>query len=472
MWRKIFDARNTTARASTHASCQSVTPSQAVSSAYVHIPFCRRRCFYCDFPIAIAPPASRDDAVTAYVSLLVREIEATAKAHGGKSNSKDLQTVYFGGGTPSLAPVNELRRVMCALDDAFGVSEQCEVNLELDPGTALADAGALATLTTPMRNGGVGVTRFSVGVQTLDDALLVACGRAHDAEEAHEALRLLREVRDERHGALRYSVDVMTGLPHHVVDHVDSTLDAVLSYEPDHISLYDLQVEERTKFGRMYTPGVSPLPSDAEAATMLTHASRKLANAGFERYEVSSYSRGGREARSMHNEVYWSGAPYHAFGVGAASYLHRRRFTRPRGIASYDRFVQALEKRADQPENGTDDDHDDNDDNDNVPWELLKSLPDNNCGDESPEVIAELALETVMLRLRTSDGLDVHAYSESFGRPAARSVLRALIPHARTGHVAMLRRPNLIVRLTDPEGWLLANDIISDVFLKLDEDHI
>lgn len=382
------------------------------------------------------------------MDVLVREIAATAKAHGGPPKP-NLRTVYFGGGTPSLAPPSAIRRVVTALRDGFGLADACEVNLELDPGTALADASALGALTAPLRDGGAGVTRFSVGVQTLDDALLKECGRAHDAREAHEALRLLEGLRD-RVASLRFSVDVMTGLPHQTLRHVDETIDAVLRYAPDHVSLYDLQVEERTKFGRMYTPGVAPLPAEADAAAMLAHASSKFKMAGLERYEVSSYSRG-RHARSRHNEVYWSGAPYLAFGVGASSYLHRRRFARPSKIAAYEKFVARLEAGADD-----------------VPWELTRPHAQGDA--PSDDELAELALDTVMLRLRTCDGLDMRTFADAYGRKAARTVMRALLPHVRAGNAEIHRRPGLVVSLTDPGGFLVANDVISDVFLALDED--
>lgn len=220
-----------------------VSPAAPPRSAYVHLPFCRRRCHYCDFPIVAlgSPPASLgnyddDPRVTDYVSLVLREIAAAA---GGAApqDCPPLETVFFGGGTPSLVPPRMVSAILDALRSSFGVSAGAEISIEMDPGTF--DAQRLRELLC------AGVNRVSLGVQAFQEELLMACGRAHGAAEAHQAVEIVA-------GELgNWSMDLISSLPHQTAAMWEETLKLAAASSPAHVSVYDLQVEKGTKFGQL-----------------------------------------------------------------------------------------------------------------------------------------------------------------------------------------------------------------------------
>jgi putative oxygen-independent coproporphyrinogen III oxidase len=275
-------------------------------SAYVHLPFCRRRCFYCDFPIQVVGerPGAADDAAEAYCKLLRREIAATPAG-----SPEPLRTLYFGGGTPSLTPPALLAQVIEAIRQRYGLTKDCEVTLEVDPGTF--DAARLAAFLD------AGVTRVSLGVQSFDAALLERAGRVHDAAAAQHAIDLLLSTHAATGSPLRsISIDLIGGLPQQTRPTWQASLATAAASGVHHVSVYDLQIEARTAFGKWYEPGVHPLPAEEVAADMYRDASRVLGAAGFEHYEVSNFARPG--SRSAHNQAYWRNEPFFAFGALAA----------------------------------------------------------------------------------------------------------------------------------------------------------
>lgn len=302
-------------------------PHNSPVTAYVHMPFCKRRCFYCDFPIAVVgnrvdgPDASA--RINAYVELVLSELHACAVL-----NDKPLASVYFGGGTPSLVPPRLVGRVLQELDKKYGVAPGAEVTLEADPGTF-----DVARLQQYMD---VGINRFSVGVQSFQPELLAACGRAHSLEDVWRAVDSLGQA-----PVSNWSLDLISGLPRLTMDQWRESLEHVMQIQPPHVSVYDLQVEEGTPFARHFEPGEPPLPSNDEAADMYREAVRMLTSAGYRHYEVSNYAQPGSE--SVHNQAYWFGRQYYAFGMGAASYLQGRRFSRPRRMADYQAWLESFE---------------------------------------------------------------------------------------------------------------------------------
>ena len=218
------------------------TVSSSASAIYVHLPFCRRRCFYCDFPIQVVGdrPGAAADAATRYCALLDRELAQTP------ATSVPLRSVYFGGGTPSLTPPRLLGGLLRSLDRRHGLAADCEVTLEMDPGTF--DAAALDAFVA------AGVTRVSLGVQSFDDELLEACGRVHRVADADGALQLLLGHTQP----LSVSVDLIGGLPHQTLESWQYSLDTAASCGAHHVSVYDLQVEPRTAFGKWFSAGEEP----------------------------------------------------------------------------------------------------------------------------------------------------------------------------------------------------------------------
>ncbi|CAA6659584.1 unnamed protein product [Spirodela intermedia] len=270
-----------------------VSPAVPPRSAYVHLPFCRRRCHYCDFPIValgspLSSPGNYDDdpRVADYVSLVLREI-AAATGGAAPQDYPPLETIFFGGGTPSLVPPRML-----------GVSAGAEISIEMDPGTF--DAQRLRDMLR------TGVNRVSLGVQAFQEELLMACGRAHGVAEAHQAVEITAAMWEE-------------------------TLKLAAASSPAHVSVYDLQIHT----------GEFPLPSENQSAEFYRMASEMLAGAGYEHYEISSYAKPGFQCR--HNLTYWQNRPFHGFGLGAASYTSGARFTRPRRMKEYASYVSDLE---------------------------------------------------------------------------------------------------------------------------------
>ena len=269
-------------------------PSRALTaqSAYVHFPFCRRRCHYCDFPIIPVgdKPHAADGPASSYTSLLLRELACLPEP---SQSSPPLRSLYFGGGTPSLTPPPLLAQTIESIRAKFGLADDAETTLEMDPGTF--DAARLREFVD------AGVTRVSVGVQSFDDALPRASGRAHGVAEVEEALGLLLDEAASPASPLRsVSLDLIGGLPQQTMASWRASLRRAAASGAHHVSVYDLQIEPRTAFGRWFDAGtLTALPSEEDAADMFREAAATLGAAGFEHYEVSSYGRPGH--RSRHN---------------------------------------------------------------------------------------------------------------------------------------------------------------------------
>ncbi|KAL6762922.1 hypothetical protein V8C86DRAFT_2509146 [Haematococcus lacustris] len=416
----------TVASVSTSPHCPGPT------SVYVHLPFCKRKCFYCDFPVEAVGARNTSAAqqrITDYVQTLRHEIAAMPVL-----NSMPLQTIFFGGGTPSLVPPEQLALILADLRTKFGLAPGAEVSMELDPGTFdLAKLQAYKAL---------GLTRVSVGVQSFQQEQLEACGRAHDLADVFAGITAIQSS-----GIPSWSLDIMSGLPNLSLQAWQQTLDTAVAAQPSHISVYDLQVEPGTPFARKYQPGAAPLPTDTEAAAMFAGATLTLRRAGYEHYEVSNYALPGHRCR--HNQVYWAGAPYYAFGLGAASYLEGRRFSRPAAMKAYMQWVQEQQPGGPLP-----------------------------GAHSAPESLEDRMLDTVMLRLRTADGLDLAEFASHYGEQAAELLKRAVEPHVASGRVLLLPDqsqdlssdvPSKRIRLSDPLGFLVSNSIISDVFVRLSD---
>lgn len=402
-------------------------------SAYIHLPFCKRRCFYCDFPIQVvgrhAASPGVQTGMAEYVDLLCSEIVSNELL-----GTKPLRTVFFGGGTPSLIPPGLLEKIIKVLDQRMGISSEAEICIEADPGTF--DAPKLRAYLS------LGVTRLSIGVQSFQQDLLELCGRSHTLPEVWKAI-------DDVHsaGPRSWSLDLISSLPTLTLPVWEETLGCTIEAKPDHVSVYDLQVEEGTPFARWYQVGKDPLPSEAASSEMYATASQMLRNAGYEHYEVSNYAFLGHRCR--HNMAYWNRDQFYAFGLGATSYLQGRSFSRPRKMVAYREWAE----RFSQTGGG-------------VP------------GGELPEEsIEDRMLDAVMLRLRLRDGLDLTAFGAEFGSAARQKVVDALrrfeggglVEHEGNDEGAWRtdRWRNGRVRLADPGGWLVSNDIISEVFVAL-----
>jgi len=280
---------------------------------YLHIPFCSAICHYCNFNRGLFDGALKE----AYVRALVEEIRRA-------SDGAAVDTVYFGGGTPSLLEPREVAEILAVCRGAFDVTADAEVSLEMNPETA-----------TPERLAGyltAGVTRLSLGVQSLDDEELARLGRIHDAARVHEAVGLARSA-----GFDNVSLDLMMWLPGQTVGRWLASVDGVIALAPDHVSLYLLELYPNAPLrDEMARSGSSQAP-DEDAAEMYERGLERFDRAGYDQYEISNVAREGRRCR--HNLKYWSDGEWLAFGCGAHGTRDGRRW---RNVSSTQEYVTRL----------------------------------------------------------------------------------------------------------------------------------
>jgi oxygen-independent coproporphyrinogen-3 oxidase len=268
--------------------------------AYIHIPFCRSRCAYCDFNTY----AGLDHLIEPYVDALAWQIEHSAALRDPVTVA--VRTIYIGGGTPSLLTPPQVERLLTTLRGSFRVSPTAEISMEANPGTV--------DLTCLCQIRGIGINRLSLGVQCLDDACLAAIGRIHTSQQARQAFHLARQA-----GFDDLSLDLMYGLPGQDLAQWKRTLAEAMELRPEHLSLYALTLDDETPLGRAVASGEVSVPDDDAAADMYEAAEVMLAEAGYEHYEISNWSLAGR--RCAHNLIYWRNEPYLGFGAGAHSSL-------------------------------------------------------------------------------------------------------------------------------------------------------
>lgn len=279
---------------------------------YLHIPFCVRKCFYCDF---LSAPAGADTR-EAYLRALLAELEGRAAEYAGYT----VTSVFVGGGTPTVMEAEQLSRLFCAVGDFYRIEPDAEISVEVNPGTA--DAEKLARLRE------AGVNRLSIGLQSADNGELAAIGRIHTWEQFAETWRLAREA-----GFGNLNVDLMSALPGQTLESYRATLRKVLQLAPEHISAYSLILEEGTPFYERYEKGLLELPDEETDRRMYHDTKRILREAGYERYEISNYARPGFACR--HNCGYWRRADYAGFGLGASSLVENVRFKNRESLPEY-----------------------------------------------------------------------------------------------------------------------------------------
>lgn len=346
-----------------------------MAGVYVHFPFCRSKCAYCDF----ASYPGREALMAPYCQRLLAELAARRGALSGPVGS-----VYFGGGTPTALPADLLCDTVASALGRLELAANAEITLEANPGTV--DGDTLARLR------GIGVNRLSLGLQSADDALLARLGRIHryaDFRRAYEAAR--------RAGFDNISVDLMFALPGQSRGSLAASLAEVIALGPEHISCYCLRVEPGTPFAQQLAAGSLNLPGEDEAADMLALVRRTLAGASYDPYEISNFCRPGRASR--HNLTYWRGGEYLGVGCAAASFLAGARTANTPDLAAY--------LAADDP----------------------------TASAERPEG-REAMFEFVMLGMRLKSGLDMAEFSRRFGMTPRQAYPEQIAQLTRAGLLA------------------------------------
>ena len=366
---------------------------------YIHIPFCKSKCEYCDF---YSIGGSRDRRVTDdYLQALADHIREA----GRLAPEYLVDTVYFGGGTPSFFGAENLEKILDEIHKSFRLSVEAEITLEANP-----DSVTLQSMKKLVR---AGFNRISIGVQSDDDEMLKKLGRPHNFHQAKQALTLARQA-----GFGNMSLDWMCGLPKQTLTAWKETVLRIVGLRPEHISCYALKVEEGTPLWGYKE--LANLPDDDTQADMYLAASDILRDYGYEHYEISNFAKKG--FASKHNMKYWTGGEYLGFGPTAASDFAGKRFTILRDLQGY---IQGIAKKE-------------------TVLSECETIP-----------ARERAGEYVMLRLRTSDGISAEEYERQYLMPFA-PLEKAMQRFREKGYAVY---ENDRWHLTEP-GWLVSNQII------------
>lgn len=322
---------------------------------YIHIPFCKKKCLYCDF----LSWDDRQEAVAGYVRALLQDIR-----HSLAPCTENLASIYIGGGTPGVLDAEYIEAILCTVKDSCKVAESAEITIELNPCTVTEEKAK--------RYFSAGINRVSMGVQSLHNEELKLLGRIHSEGDVYNAYEILRKA-----GFDNISMDLIQGLPGQTADSFLTSLEKIIRLSPEHISAYELIVEPGTPFYELYGPESGYEFDEEVQADIYTETVRRLEQAGYSQYEISNYAKKGRE--SVHNCGYWTGESYIGCGAGAVGYVGNRRVTKRKDLGGYIAN----------------------------PFEVTAEIIDRN----------EKKQEFVFLGMRMKQGIAVKKYEERFGEP-------------------------------------------------------
>jgi oxygen-independent coproporphyrinogen-3 oxidase len=380
------------------------------AGVYLHIPFCRSRCSYCDFATDIYKNA---EIVESYVSALVKEIGNFDNAAKplltivASSALTDVDTIYFGGGTPSLLSPKQLEKILNSFHKKFSCVADAEITMEMNPATV--------TLETLKDYKNLGVNRASFGAQTFDDTELKRLGRKHTASDVRETIELLRAA-----GFTNVSFDLIAGLPRQTLKDWERNLGEALALQPEHLSLYLLEIHQETPLAEQIRSGRQPLPDEELAAAMYELMLERVSAYGYRQYEISSFALPGCESR--HNSKYWTLDPVFGFGCSAHSFDGASvRYSNERDTAKYVRLIEV----------------------------------GNSAVVHREEI--EIAAEAAFLGLRLSEGIDLLAYEKRFGFDL---IAKYLHDFQRLEDLELIKIADNHLRLT-AKGFLFSNEVFA-----------
>ncbi len=372
---------------------------------YIHIPFCRRKCFYCDFAIT----TGKAELQERYVDVLCQEIALTAAS---QDKLPILNSIFWGGGTPSLLSPSQINQILTTINRYWAIADDAEITIEANPGTVTDES---------LRGyKSIGINRISLGAQAFQDPLLDLCGRGHSVREIYEAISGIKAA-----GFENFSLDLISGLPTQTLTDWEKSLTAAIALEPKHISVYDLTIEPSTAFAKRYQSGIKPLPTEESTVEMYLMARDRLQRAGYIHYEISNYTLPNYQSRQ--NLVYWHNQPYYGVGMGATSYINQYRLDRPKKIRDYFGMVEA--------------------------WTQGKAPTAPKISDR------EELFDTLMQGLRLTQGISLDYLISRFGLGATQEAIAQLEIYRQWVNI----NPTHIV-LTQPEGWLFSDEVIGSLF--------
>ena len=394
-------------------------------SAYVHIPFCHRRCFYCDFSIVPlgdevdSLKGNKSDVIKDYLCFLKKEILSI-------KHKSPLSTIYIGGGTPSILDPTQMEDLILIFQKHYGIDYGAELTMEVDP-ASFEERDLYGFINA-------GINRFSLGAQSFNNQVLKEAGRRHTSKDVEEACNWLKTAKEKNY-IKSWSLDLIQNLPKSTLLTWQNDLEKTINFCPPHISIYDLNVEEGTTFQKLHDLGKLPLPNQDESFENSQLTSKILNNSGYLRYEISNYSIPGHQSR--HNRVYWKGLGWWGFGQGSTSSPWGIRFSRPKNTYEYKSWV------IDQCDN-----------------ELDKSLL----------LSSNLKLdmdEKIMLGLRTKEGVNIKKLfmEEGWDEENSKKFMSKLLKSwEKYREYELLLNEGDRFFLSDPKGMELSNQIIIAMF--------
>lgn len=388
-------------------------------SIYVHIPFCVRKCLYCDF---LSAPACNGE-MRSYVNSLLREIEKQSIFYGDHR----VVSIFLGGGTPSLLSAQETGRILERVRARFSLAEDAEITIECNPGTATAEK--LKNYIT------YGINRLSIGLQSTDDGELERIGRIHNYRDFLETYELARE-----EGFRNINIDLMAALPGQSLASYRKTLERVIALSPEHISAYSLILEEGTSL--YVNRGLYTFPDEDEEREMYELTEKVLGEACFHRYEISNYAKAGYECR--HNKVYWRRGDYVGFGLGASSMVGNVRWKNPDTHADYAAYVEKMEP-ADKSRAM------------HIAQTRAEWMTAAGAREVQPLTLQEQMEEFMFLGLRLTEGVDLEEFRRCFGKTADEIYGKQMRDFVAQG---LLEREGQRLRLT-PRGIDVSNVVFA-----------
>ncbi|WP_027421423.1 radical SAM family heme chaperone HemW [Crocinitomix catalasitica] len=291
-----------------------------MAGIYIHIPFCKVKCHYCDFHFSVQLAT-----IPKLVEAILLEIDLRTDYLQGET----IETIYFGGGTPSVLASNQIERILRKIEDRFAIAENCEITFECNPDDLtkekLADLKSLK------------INRLSIGIQSFDEEVLKYMNRAHNSQQAIEAIEWSREM-----GFENSTVDLIYGIPNLSLDDWKKQVDKMLSFQINHLSAYCLTIENNTVFGAWQKKGELTLPSDETSLAQFQYLIDELPNFGYEQYEISNFAK--ENSISKHNSAYWLGKAYLGIGPSAHSYNHTQRQW---NVANNGKYLKGVQKGTD-----------------------------------------------------------------------------------------------------------------------------
>ena len=386
---------------------------------YVHVPFCKTKCPYCDF--------NTYQGIEGQMGPYLEAVTTELRLWGSALGRPNVRTVFFGGGTPSYLPDGDIEAILQAASGSFAIDPRAEITIEANPGD-LNDAACRGLLRQ-------GVNRLSIGVQSLDNGLLQLLGRRHNADGAVEALRTARHA-----GLENVNLDLMYGLPSQSLRQWEDTITRLAALSPEHISLYALTLEEGTPMRLWADQGKIPEPDPDIAADMYALARHVLSDSGYHHYEISNWAKPGHQSR--HNLVYWRNEPYLGVGPGAHSRLGDYRFWTVLAPREYTRRAAEWSEAATRV------------------WTMLgeRELGRARTVDGWEHIDAGTACaETMFLGLRLLDGMDLAQASDAVGQDLDGRYAAEIEELLELG---LLLREQDTIRL-DPSAYLIANQVFT-----------